>query len=91
MAGVEVWFQRASDCVRKLISGDVDMGIVGYDMVQEYGEVSSCYARSLEAFASNSCARSLRSFPAEAVPWAWNESQAASCFLGMPAACSAPR
>lgn len=40
MAGVEVWFQRASDVVRKLISGDVDMGIVGYDMVQEYGEVS---------------------------------------------------
>jgi ATP phosphoribosyltransferase len=35
---VEVWFQRASDVVRKIKSGDVDIGIVGYDMVQEYGE-----------------------------------------------------
>ena len=26
---VEVWFQRATDVVRKLISGDVDIGIVG--------------------------------------------------------------
>lgn len=26
--------------VRKLRSGDVDMGIVGYDMVREYGKVS---------------------------------------------------
>ena len=37
--GLEVWFQRASDCVRKLISGDVDMAIVGYDMVKEFGKV----------------------------------------------------
>ncbi|GJP40125.1 hypothetical protein CLOM_g24411 [Closterium sp. NIES-68] len=36
--GLEVWFQRASDCVRKLLSGDVDMTIVGYDMVKEYGK-----------------------------------------------------
>ena len=34
-----MWFQRASDCVRKLISGDVDMAIVGYDMVKEFGKV----------------------------------------------------
>jgi ATP phosphoribosyltransferase len=39
LKNVEVWFQRASDVVRKLRSGDVDMGIVGYDMVREYGEV----------------------------------------------------
>jgi ATP phosphoribosyltransferase len=38
LKNVEVWFQRASDVVRKLRSGDVDMGIVGYDMVREYGE-----------------------------------------------------
>lgn len=38
---VEVWFQRASDVVRKIKSGDVDIGIVGYDMVQEYGEVGA--------------------------------------------------
>lgn len=39
LKNVEVWFQRASDVVRKLKSGDVDMGIVGYDMLREYGEV----------------------------------------------------
>ncbi|MCO5583245.1 hypothetical protein L7F22_037154 [Adiantum nelumboides] len=36
--GLEVWFQRASDVVRKIRTGDVDLGIVGYDMVCEYGQ-----------------------------------------------------
>ncbi|KAJ7514546.1 hypothetical protein O6H91_23G049100 [Diphasiastrum complanatum] len=35
---LEVWFQRESDVVRKLLSGDVDLGIVGYDIVAEYGQ-----------------------------------------------------
>lgn len=35
MPGLEVWFQRASDVVRKLMYGDVDLGIVGYDMLRE--------------------------------------------------------
>jgi ATP phosphoribosyltransferase len=35
---VEVWFQRASDVVRKLRLGDIDLGIVGYDMFQEIGD-----------------------------------------------------
>ena len=35
---VEVWFQRASDVVRKLRLGDIDLGIVGYDMFSEIGE-----------------------------------------------------
>lgn len=30
-----MWFQRASDVVRKLQYGDVDLGIVGYDMYCE--------------------------------------------------------
>ncbi|KAH7372923.1 hypothetical protein KP509_17G029300 [Ceratopteris richardii] len=38
LPGLEVWFQRASDVVRKIRAGDVDLGIVGYDMVCEYGE-----------------------------------------------------
>eukprot|EP00898_Chlorokybus_atmophyticus_P001704 jgi/Chlat1/2534/Chrsp175S02386 len=41
MEGVEVWFQRASDVVRKLRTGDVDFGIVGNDMVAEIGEGDS--------------------------------------------------
>ena len=36
LPGLEVWFQRASDCVRKLSYGDIDMAIVGYDMFSEF-------------------------------------------------------
>ena len=38
MPGLEVWFQRASDVVRKLMYGDVDLGIVGYDMFREIAD-----------------------------------------------------
>ena len=38
MPGVEVWFQRASDVVRKLMYGDVDLGIVGHDMFREIAD-----------------------------------------------------
>ncbi|KAI3425848.1 hypothetical protein D9Q98_007822 [Chlorella vulgaris] len=34
---LEVWFQRATDVVRKLMYGDVDLGIVGLDMLAEIG------------------------------------------------------
>uniref|UniRef100_A0A0D9VP82 ATP phosphoribosyltransferase n=1 Tax=Leersia perrieri TaxID=77586 RepID=A0A0D9VP82_9ORYZ len=37
---LEVWFQRPKDIVRKLQSGDLDLGIVGFDIVSEYGEGS---------------------------------------------------
>eukprot|EP00887_Chlorella_sp_A99_P008043 scaffold12.g8043.t1 len=37
LPGVEVWFQRATDVVRKLVYGDIDLGIVGYDMLAEIG------------------------------------------------------
>ena len=30
--------QRASDVVRKLVYGDIDLGIVGYDMLAEIGD-----------------------------------------------------
>ncbi|XP_031493558.1 ATP phosphoribosyltransferase 2, chloroplastic-like [Nymphaea colorata] len=38
LPGLEVWFQRPKDIVRKLRSGDLDLGIVGYDTVCEYGQ-----------------------------------------------------
>ena len=34
---LQVWFQRATDVVRKLRLGDVDLGIVGYDMLEVGG------------------------------------------------------
>jgi ATP phosphoribosyltransferase len=36
MPGLEVWFQRASDIVRRLNYGDVDVGFLGYDMFHEF-------------------------------------------------------
>jgi ATP phosphoribosyltransferase len=38
LPNVEVWFQRATDVVRKLTYGDVDIGFVGHDMVAEIGD-----------------------------------------------------
>eukprot|EP00271_Cylindrocystis_brebissonii_P011814 TRINITY_DN29779_c0_g1_i1.p1 TRINITY_DN29779_c0_g1~~TRINITY_DN29779_c0_g1_i1.p1 ORF type:complete len:450 (+),score=71.27 TRINITY_DN29779_c0_g1_i1:230-1579(+) len=55
MEGLEVWFQRASDVVRKIRSGDVDLGIVGYDMVQEYGQDDEDLIIVHEALGFGSC------------------------------------
>ncbi|KAM2675593.1 hypothetical protein EV1_002340 [Malus domestica] len=38
LSDLEVWFQRPKDIVRKLLSGDLDLGIAGFDTVSEYGE-----------------------------------------------------
>ncbi|XP_011092325.1 ATP phosphoribosyltransferase 2, chloroplastic isoform X2 [Sesamum indicum] len=38
ITNLEVWFQRPKDVVRKLVSGDLDLGIVGLDTVKEYGQ-----------------------------------------------------
>ncbi|KAJ6937778.1 ATP phosphoribosyltransferase 2 [Populus alba x Populus x berolinensis] len=37
LSNMEVWFQRPKDIVRKLLSGDLDLGIVGFDTFSEYG------------------------------------------------------
>ncbi|EFJ12242.1 hypothetical protein SELMODRAFT_158178 [Selaginella moellendorffii] len=38
LQNLEVWFQRESDVVRKMLAGDIDLGIVGYDVVAEHGQ-----------------------------------------------------
>ncbi|KAL3625652.1 ATP phosphoribosyltransferase 2, chloroplastic [Castilleja foliolosa] len=38
LTNLEVWFQRPKDVVRKLVSGDLDLGIVGLDTLNEYGQ-----------------------------------------------------
>jgi len=40
---LEVWFQRPKDIVRKLLSGDLDLGIVGLDILTEFGQVYIIY------------------------------------------------
>nr|TKS16552.1 ATP phosphoribosyltransferase 2, chloroplastic-like [Populus alba] len=37
LTNLEVWFQRPKDIVRKLLSGDLDLGIVGFDTFSEFG------------------------------------------------------
>ncbi|KAJ0231546.1 ATP phosphoribosyltransferase 2 [Hirschfeldia incana] len=38
LPNTEVWFQRPKDIVRKLLSGDLDLGIVGLDTLTEFGQ-----------------------------------------------------
>jgi len=38
LSNLEVWFQRPKDVVRKLLTGDLDLGIVGIDTVSEFGQ-----------------------------------------------------
>lgn len=38
LSNLEVWFQRPKDVVRKLLTGDLDLGIVGLDTLSEYGQ-----------------------------------------------------
>nr|AAT74589.1 chloroplast ATP phosphoribosyl transferase [Odontarrhena lesbiaca] len=38
LPNTQVWFQRPKDIVRKLLSGDLDLGIVGLDTLSEYGQ-----------------------------------------------------
>ncbi|KAK9156245.1 hypothetical protein Sjap_003725 [Stephania japonica] len=40
ISNLEVWFQRPKDIVRKLLTGDLDLGVVGLDTVSEYGQGS---------------------------------------------------
>lgn len=54
LPGVEVWFQRASDVVRKLSYGDVDLGIVGYDMFAEISGAGMVDGKSRDAEGNDS-------------------------------------
>ncbi|KAL3729477.1 hypothetical protein ACJRO7_026577 [Eucalyptus globulus] len=38
LSNLQVWFQRPKDIVKKLLSGDLDIGIVGFDTVSEHGQ-----------------------------------------------------
>ncbi|XP_023524246.1 ATP phosphoribosyltransferase 2, chloroplastic-like isoform X2 [Cucurbita pepo subsp. pepo] len=59
ISGLEVWFQRPKDIVRKLLSGDLDLGIVGLDTVSEYGQGSEDLIIVHEALEYGDCRLSL--------------------------------
>ena len=52
---LEVWFQRASDVVRKLVYGDVDLGIVGFDMLSELAHANPDLVVLHDALAFGKC------------------------------------
>jgi len=65
--GMEVWFQRATDVVRKLLSGDIDVGIVGYDMLREIGDEDDELVVIHDALGFGSCHLAI------AVPNSWED------------------
>lgn len=59
LPGLEVWFQRPKDIVRKLLSGDLDLGIVGLDTVSEFGQGNEDLIVVHEALEYGDCRLSL--------------------------------
>ncbi|XP_076943837.1 ATP phosphoribosyltransferase 1, chloroplastic-like [Bidens hawaiensis] len=59
IANLEVWFQRPKDIVRKLVSGDLDFGIVGLDTFSEYGQGNEDLIIVHDALAYGDCRLSL--------------------------------
>eukprot|EP00177_Eucheuma_denticulatum_P001060 GFKZ01001934.1.p1 GENE.GFKZ01001934.1~~GFKZ01001934.1.p1 ORF type:complete len:398 (-),score=48.11 GFKZ01001934.1:76-1269(-) len=64
---VEVWLQRPGDIVRKVRDGDVDLGIVGRDLVAEYGGNNGRVVSVHDCLGYGDCRLSL------AVPMAWSD------------------
>ncbi len=63
---LEVWFQRTADVVRKVRDGDADLGIVGYDTIEEYKGTTNEVVIIHEALAFGQCRLSV------AVPEDWD-------------------
>ncbi|KAJ4833070.1 ATP phosphoribosyltransferase 2, chloroplastic [Turnera subulata] len=59
ISNLEVWFQRPKDIVRKLVSGDLDLGIVGFDTYSEYGLGSEDLVIVHEALGYGDCRLSI--------------------------------
>ena len=76
--GMEVWFQRATDVVRKIVSGDIDVGIVGYDMLAEiaYGDDDIVIVH--DALGFGGC------HLAVAIPQAWDEINSMRELMALP-------
>ncbi|KAK4378800.1 hypothetical protein RND71_000662 [Anisodus tanguticus] len=55
ISNLEVWFQRPKDIVRKLVSGDLDLGIVGLDTVYEFGQIATTFTTLLLLLVSKIC------------------------------------
>jgi ATP phosphoribosyltransferase len=67
LTNLEVWFQRSADVVRKVRDGDVDLGIVGFDMIAEYQGVDDNVIIIHDALGYGQC------YLAVAIPEEWQE------------------
>ncbi|KAG4916289.1 hypothetical protein JHK87_053846 [Glycine soja] len=59
LSNLDVWFQRPKDIVRKLLSGDLDLGIVGLDTFSEHGQGNDDLIIVHEALEYGDCRLSL--------------------------------
>jgi ATP phosphoribosyltransferase len=82
---LEVWFQRSADVVRKVRDGDVDLGIVGFDMVVEYRGPDDQVVIIHDALGYGHCHLSV------AVPEAWAEVNSAGDLAALAATRQAHR
>jgi len=76
--GMEIWFQRATDVVRKILSGDIDVGIVGYDMLAEIGYGDDDLVIVHDALGFGGC------HLAVAIPQAWDEINSMRELMALP-------
>ncbi len=82
---LEIWFQRSADVVRKVRDGDVDLGIVGYDMVMEYQGHEDNVVVIHEALGYGKCHLSV------AVPEDWRDINAMSDLVALAGSRQASR
>jgi ATP phosphoribosyltransferase len=74
MAGLdaELWLQRPPDIVRKVRDGDVDLGIVGRDLVAEYGGSDGAVIAIHESLGFGGCRLAV------GIPMAWADIESMS-------------
>jgi ATP phosphoribosyltransferase len=77
---LEVWFQRSADVVRKVRDGDVDLGIVGFDNVVEYGGTENNIVIVHDALGYGQCHLAI------AVPEHWEDIHSAADLARLAAA-----
>jgi ATP phosphoribosyltransferase len=82
---LEVWFQRSADVVRKVRDGDVDLGIVGFDIVAEYRGSANNVVIIHDGLGYGYCRLSV------AVPEAWDDVNSISDLAALAAAREADR
>ena len=75
--GMEVWFQRATDVVRKIVSGDIDIAFAGSTILAEI-EMERRYRHRARLLGFGGCHLSV------AIPQAWGEINSMRELMALP-------